>query len=154
MPQRNSEIPERKGEEARKIHGRRGWQGERAHPPEVAARIPSPEAAPIHGGSALHRLGPRGLLGGSPSGSSRPRSSPSAGRLARKIHPDWSPSPSPLPSPSSPAPEPPSSPSPSSPARHVRSGSAGARASATKKPKEEKREWEHTVQETPVRRLI
>ena len=154
MPQRSSETLERKGEEARKIHGRRGWQEEHAHPPEVAAQIPSPEAAPSRRGSALPRLGRRGPLGRSSSGSSRPGSSPSAGRSARKIRPGWSPSPSTSPSPSLPTLEPPSSPSPLSPARRVRSGDAGPRTSAVEGREEEKRKWEHTDRETPVQRLI
>ena len=137
MPQRNSEIPERKGEAAKKTHGRHGWPRERTHPPKAVAQTPSPGAAPIHGGSVLHWPGRQGLLGESSSGSSRPGSSPAAGRPSMKILPDWSPFPSPSPLLSSPAPGPPSSLPPSSAARRARSSGAEAEANAAEESGEE-----------------
>ena len=137
MPQRNSEIPERKGEAAKKTHGRHGWPRERTHPPEVAAQTPSLGATLIHGGSVLHRPGRQDLLDESSSGSSRPRSSPAADRPSTKIRPDWSPFPSPSPLLSSPALGPPSSLSPSSLTRRARSSGAEMEANAADKSEEE-----------------
>ena len=58
-PKEIQKPPEERVGAAKKTHGRRGWPEERTHPPEAAALTPSPGAAPIHGGSALHQPGRR-----------------------------------------------------------------------------------------------
>ena len=154
MPQISSEIPKEKDEEAKKIHGRRGWPRGHTHPPEVAAPTHSPEASLIHGGSVLHWPGRQGLSDGSSSGSSRPGSSPAAGRPLTKIRPDWSPFPSPSSSPSSLAPKPPSSPSPLSSAKRARSSGARVEASAAEKSGEDRGGMKAHCSKNPVRRVI
>ena len=149
MPQRSSKTLERKDEEAKKIHGRREWPRGRTHPPEAATPTCSPEASLIHGGSVLHRPGRQGPSDGSSSGSSRPGSSPAAGRSLTKIRTDWSPFPSPSSSPSSPAPKSPSSPSPSSPTKHAQSSSAGMVANAADESEEAGEENEGALFKKP-----